>query len=112
MSNVNFIGKGGDKFIAPSGQIGGHPVFPGGERGEDEHSATGDGDGPLGRQACQHRSGRAQNYRGISAQEDLQTFPLHGRVKAADNTVPGVTPFGGLIVSWENDLAGTTSGTE
>ena len=55
---------------------------------------------------------KATNIRLASAQQDAETFLFHGRMEAADHTVPGVTPLGGLIVGREDDFAGATGGTE
>src|SRR5208283_3434016 len=70
------------------------------------------GDGPLGGQPFQHRTGGTENDRGIAAQEDVQTFFFHWRMKTADDAAPGVTPLGGLVVGGEDDAAGATGGTE
>ena len=112
MGDVGFVGHGGDEFVTASGQVGGHPVLLGGEWGEDEQAAPGCGDGPLGRKAFQHRTGRAQNDRCIPTQKDLQTFLFHRRMETTDDAAPGVTPLGGLVVGGEDDAAGALFGTE
>ena len=71
MGNAGFVRQGGDEFVAAASQVGGYAVFPGGEGGQEEQAAGGDGDGPLGGQAFQHPPGGAENDRGIAAQQDL-----------------------------------------
>ena len=106
MRGVNIIGQGGDAFTAAVSEFGGDTARGLGEAGKDQHSTGHDRSrSPVG-QTLRHSTIRAENERAISAEENLQTFPFHGRMETTDHAAPGVMPSGRLVRGLEDAAGG------
>ena len=92
VGEADFVGEGSDQSVAAGGEFGGDALFGGGETGEEEQASGIEGGLPVGWDAFGHGSRGAEDDGLPAAQEDAETFLLHGRMEAADDAPAFVAP--------------------
>ena len=113
MGEPDFIGQGGDEFVASGGKSGGDAVLSGGETGKNQEAVISQWFLPVGWEAHIFKTSRGADDDGLaSAQEDAQTFFFHWGMKTADDAATGIAPAGGLVVGAENGISRAAGGAE
>lgn len=113
VGDVNFIGKGGNEFVAALGSFGRGAVGACREGREQKQAALGERGFPVCRDAVAvETASGADDDGGFAAQKDGQALFFNRGVKAADDGAVGVAELGGQVEGAENRAAGALVGAE